>query len=119
MKSKPGSKEWNEAEEKLAQIDGKKEKRVSQDRHEQRMAALYVEPLPTGSWNRPTRKITEELSRKVVCDAVNDYAVQYHQNYITGEDPTLKLYDPDLYKALDQWSGRPELPPPDRCGLVD
>ena len=108
-----GSKEWREANEQLEKISHEKRKRVPDERHRQRMSALYVEPQSGGSWNQPARRIIEEFSQDVVNDAVNDYSLQYYQRYITGEDPILKHLDPDLFNALEQWSDRPELPPPD------
>lgn len=113
MQFPPGSKEWKEADAQLEKINNEKRKRIPDERHRQRMSALYVEPLSGGSWNQPARRITQEFSQEFVCDAVNDYAVQYHQDYITGDDPILKQLDPDLFNALEQWPDRPELPRPD------
>jgi hypothetical protein len=108
-----GSEEWREANDKLEKVSHEKRKRVPDERHRQRMSALYVEPVSGGSWNRPARTITQEFSQDFVCDAVNDYSLQYSQRYITGDEPILKQLDLDLFNALEQWPDRPELPPPD------
>ena len=62
---------------------------------------------PTG------KKNNTGIFTNFVCDAVNDYSLQYAQNYITGDDPILKQLDPDLFHALEQWTDRPELPSPE------
>lgn len=113
MKSDPASKEWKEADEKLAKITHEKRRRVPNERHRQRMSALYVEPVSSGSWNQPVRTITKECSQGFLSDAVNDYSIQYHQNYITGDDQILKQLDPKLFRALEQWPDRPALPRPE------
>jgi hypothetical protein len=51
--------------------------------------------------------------RKFLQDAVDDYKLQYDQSYITSPDSTLKHIDPELYRALEQWSDRPELQRPE------
>ena len=113
MQFPPGSKEWREADAQLEKIGHEKRKRIPDERYRQRMSALYVEPLSGGSWNQPARRITREFSQDFVCDAVNDCAVQYHQHYITGDEPILKQFNSDLFHALEQWPDRPELPRPD------
>jgi AbiV family abortive infection protein len=69
MTSQPGTPEWDEAEKKIKEIQTQLAKRVPGDRHDQRMTALYVDPLSSTDWNRP--------------------------------------------KALEGWSDRPKMPPPE------
>src|SRR6516162_2110209 len=59
----PGSKESKEASDQLEKIDREKKRRIPDERHRQRMSALYVEPVSNGSWNQPARKITQEFSQ--------------------------------------------------------
>jgi hypothetical protein len=113
MKFPPGSEGWKEANDKLEKVSHEKRKRVPDERHGQRMSAPYVEPVFGSSWNRPARTITQEFSQDFVCAAVNDYSLQYSRRYITGDEPILKQLDHDLFNTLEQWSDRPELPPPD------
>ena len=44
MKFPPASEEWREANGKLEKVSHEKRKRVPDERHRQRMSALYVEP---------------------------------------------------------------------------
>jgi hypothetical protein len=111
--SSPGSEEWIKAEEALDKIHRTMKERVPQERHKQRMSALYVEPLSNGLWNRPATAISSSAAERFLTDAVNDYAVQYSQRYITDDDPMLKHLDGELFRALEQWSDRPTLPRPE------
>jgi hypothetical protein len=86
-----------------------KAKRIPSERHQQRMSALYVDPLPDG-WNRPTEKITQAVAHNDVQDALNDYRGSY-ERYTNPE--TYKPDDPDFFSALEQWTGRPTLPRPE------
>jgi AbiV family abortive infection protein len=54
MENPPQSPEWQKADAELQRIDEIKKKRTPSDRHEERMAALYVEPASDSQWNRPT-----------------------------------------------------------------
>ena len=112
MENHPQSKEWQDANNELERIDETKKKRTPSDRHQKRIAALYVEPLSDSCWNRPAT-VSALDAHRFLEDAVNDYAVRYQQGYITSEDSNLRDIDPDLYDALQQWSDRPELPPPE------
>jgi AbiV family abortive infection protein len=111
MKSLPQSEQWKEANAALKQIDESKKKRTPTDRHEERQKALYVGPVSETEWNRPATisamKAYEDLEH-----AVNDYSVCYCQGYIEPGD-MLRHIDPDLHKALEQWSDRPTLVPPE------
>jgi AbiV family abortive infection protein len=112
MENHPQSPEWQKANLELERITNIKKRRTPSDRHGQRMAALYVEPVSATEWNRPAAT-PASVAHSVLQDAVNDYAGRYHQHYITGTEPMLKHIDPDLYGALAQWSERPELQPPE------
>jgi hypothetical protein len=88
-----------------------KKKRAPNDRHEKRQKALYVEPISETEWNRPAT-ISAMGAYEDLEDAVNDYSGCYHQGYITPGD-MLRHVDTDLHKALEQWSDRPTLVPPE------
>jgi AbiV family abortive infection protein len=112
MENHPQSPEWRKADVELKQIDETKKKRTPSDRHEKRIAALYVEPISESEWNRPAT-ISASTAHDFLQDAVNDYAGRYGQGYITSADSILRHVDPELYSALEQWSDRPELQPPE------
>jgi len=111
IKSEPGSDESKAVRKQLAEWGREEEKRVADDRHRQRMSALYVDALPQG-WNRPSSAISQLTARDSIHDAVNDYCGQ-HSRYSDLELSFLHD-EPELYKALVEWSGRPELPLPER-----
>jgi AbiV family abortive infection protein len=104
----PGSKEWSEIDDKLAKIDRGKKKRVPGDRHEQRMSALYVDPVSIGLWNRPSLAITLMSAYEFLNDARNDYSIQQCDRYTNLE--MVNAIDPELGAALEQWPDRPQLP---------
>jgi AbiV family abortive infection protein len=114
MTAHPQSAVWKNASAALDKITKLMQKRLPTDRHKSRMAALYVdvEPVSGNKWNRPA-ETSPAAAQKFLNEAVGDYAVQYGQSYITSPDPILKHIDPELYSALEQWSGRPELPRPE------
>jgi AbiV family abortive infection protein len=95
--------------EQLEKVRRRKAKRIPSERHEQRMSALYVDPVPSG-WNRPTREVTQSIAFDDFQDAANDYRGQYHRYTDLG---THKLDDPEFYTALEQWAERPTLPLPE------
>jgi len=103
------SKIWKAAKEQLEKLSRQKAKRIPSERHEQRMSALYVDPLP-GGWNRPTKEITQAFAYDYFQEAANDYRGQYDR-YTNPE--TYKPDDPAFYSALEQWTGRPTLPRPE------
>ena len=111
--SSPGSEEWIKTEAALEKIHRTMKERVPTERHRQRMSALYVEPLSDNHWNRPAIAISRSAAERFLIDAVNDYAVQYSQRYITDDEPMLKHLDEELFCALEQWSDRPTLPRPE------
>jgi AbiV family abortive infection protein len=99
----PGGPEWQSLSEKIDKITESQKKRTPGGRHEQRMKALYAEPLESG-WNRPA-ETSEAAARDFLTDAINDYAGQ-QERYVNPD-----LGDPDFHAALGQWQNRPELQP--------
>jgi AbiV family abortive infection protein len=73
----PGSVEWNTAHEEIEKLRRKKAKHVPEDRHKQRVAALYVDAVSLDRWNRPTKEISQALAHKFLRDTVNDYSSAY------------------------------------------
>jgi AbiV family abortive infection protein len=98
-----------EARANLERIDEIKTKRVPDERHEKRMAALYVEPISETQWNRPAYTSASN-AYEFLRDACNDYQGR--------RDPmNLKEGHRDLYDALEAWSDRPEFAPAPKVGL--
>jgi AbiV family abortive infection protein len=114
MTSPRQSAAWKMAKAELKKITRKAEKRLPSDRHKARMAALYVDvrEVSGNKWNRP-KDTSRSTAREFLEEAVGDYALQYEQSYITSPDSILKHIDHELYSALEKWSDRPELPPPE------
>jgi AbiV family abortive infection protein len=104
--------EWQEADAKFKRIQETLKKRTPSSRHKRRMATLYVEPVSESQWNRPG-KTTKMAAYEFLQGAVNDYAGQYHQSYITPPEAMLRHINSELYSALEQWCERPELQPPE------
>jgi hypothetical protein len=71
-----------------------------------------VEPKTETEWNRPAATTSALTAHDFLRDAINDYSGRYDR-YITMADSILKEDDPDLYKALKQWSDCPILPLPE------
>jgi AbiV family abortive infection protein len=113
MSATPGSKEWKAANEQIEKLDRQKKKRVPEERHRERMSALYVDAVSGGRWNRPAKEVSQSYAHDFLQDAVNDYSLQYSQRYTELE--IIKAVDPELFQALVQWSDRPALPCPDEC----
>jgi hypothetical protein len=105
------SAEWQKADAELKRIDELKKKRTPTDRHEKRMAALYVEPISEREWNRPAA-VSASTAHDFMRDAVNDYAGPYHR-YSGAENAILREVDPELHNSLEQWSDRPPLEKPE------
>jgi len=109
MEASPGSDKRKEADDQLAKIDRLKEKRVPDDRHEQRMSALYVDPVSVVvGWNRPAAAVSRTSAYEFLIDARDDYSLQQCDHYTNLE--ILKSVDPELSDALEQWIDRPKLP---------
>jgi hypothetical protein len=60
------------------------------------------------AWNRPS-KVPPEECKKLLNDAVNDYAGQWDR---LNPDLLRGMGDPKLADALEAWRDRPELPIP-------
>ncbi len=96
MENHPHSEEYQSAEVELNRINEIKIKRTPHERHGKRMSALYVEPESETQWNRPADESSPLAAHDFLQDAVNDYSVQYHQDYINSQDSILKDLDPEL-----------------------
>jgi AbiV family abortive infection protein len=108
IQTRHGSKEWNAARKQLDELRHQKAKRVPDDRHKQRMSALYVDPVSPDRWNRPSKEISQASASEFLQDVANDYSIQY--DGYTNPEISTKHDDPELYNALKQWNDRPELP---------
>jgi hypothetical protein len=94
LPGKPRSEEWKAAlNEQITKITNQKAKRLPNDRHEQRMSALYVNALASG-WNRP-KEISQELALKSYWEAVQDYSSVY-DHYTTNNPTALELPRPEM-----------------------
>jgi AbiV family abortive infection protein len=109
----PQSQKWNEATEKLKQIDEMKQKRTTDDRHAERERSLYVEPKSNSEWNRPA-DVSAMTAHNFLRDAVNDYSGSFHNGYIASDQSMLKHVDQELYDALERLTDRPQLPLPEQ-----
>jgi hypothetical protein len=89
-------------------------KRIPVERHKHRMSALYVDAVAPDRWNRPT-EISQMTAYVYLLEAGNDYSIHY--NHYTN--PSIyKPDDPELYTAIENWTGRPiTLPSPERPSL--
>jgi AbiV family abortive infection protein len=105
LSAKPGSEERETAREQL-ELDQQTTKRIPLERHQQRMSALYVDPVAPDRWNRPTNEISQITAHAYLQDAANDYSVQYDNYTLGGADP-----------ELERWIGRPTLPSPEQPEL--
>lgn len=104
----PKSSEWRAAQKQLDAYTKRQRKRQPQDRHRQRIAALYVEPNETGTaWTRPV-DVWQEEARRCVEDFANDYSGECDRFRPEIHADT----NPEFFKALQAWSERPELPAP-------
>ena len=109
IRARPGTPEFQQADEQLKQCDELKLKRTPANRHSTRMRAMYVDISDDGTgWNRPTA-MTEGEAKDCLVDAVNDYAVQVNK---LNEFATLRALDPPLALALEDWRDKPPLPVP-------
>ena len=108
--AEPHSEEAKTARLTLEQLHNEERMRISTALHKDRMASLYVDPKHS-SWNRPA-KIQVLSAFNYLNNAVEHYARRYYFRYVS-EDDNLKSRDPELFAALQQWSDRPVLPPPE------
>jgi hypothetical protein len=121
MRAKAGTKEWKDIDEQLAKLDRQHQKRTPEERHKQRLAALYIDAVSENEWNRPLTNISAEEARKTLTDAANDYSIQYDRytnleilNPGPGALDDAAKNNRELYDALKAWTNRPTLPPPER-----
>jgi AbiV family abortive infection protein len=114
IENPPQSPEWKQAGAELEKLDKAKTKRTPTDRHDKRVAALYVDPITDNRWNRPTLKFSAAEADALLQEVVNDYSGRYHNCYLApgGSNENLKLDQRDLHDAFEKWSGRPTLEPP-------
>lgn len=109
----PQSEEWRGANANLESLIERERRVTPHRRHKSRMSALYVQPESATVWNRPAN-ISIDFAHEFLRGAVNDYSGRYHDRYISfPNDSVLKHIDPELFAALESWTGRPELPPPE------
>jgi len=114
----PDSPESTEADAAFERVVETKKRRVPGDRHKSRMSALYVEPISEHRWNRP-KETTAAFARSFLDDAANDYASQYRgYSNIDSKDCILRHLDAELCTALEQWSHRSTLHPPEWPGSL-
>lgn len=91
--------EWKEADTAVELELERIRMRTPDERHTDRMRALYVEPISSSEWNRPA-DISAQTACRFLQDAVNDYSGRYHQGYITSDPSILKDIDRELHDAL-------------------
>ena len=109
MKHKPQDAEYQQAEQLLQTAIKAGLEAAPKDRHNVRMQAFYVDLDDSGfSWKRP-EQISPEEAKKLLNDAVNDYAIQRGK---MDPDHLRGLGDVKLADALEAWQQRPILPEP-------
>jgi AbiV family abortive infection protein len=109
IKHKPQDAEYQQAEQVLQTAIKAGLKRAPEERHNVRMRALYVDLDDSGSsWRRP-EQISPEEAKKLLNDAVNDYAIQRDR---MDPDQLRGRGDVKLADALEAWQERPILPEP-------
>jgi len=109
LKHKPQDAEYQQAEQVLQTAIKAGLKRAPEERHNLRMRALYVDLDDSGlSWKRPGQ-ISPEEAKKLLNDAVNDYAIQRDK---MDPDQLRGRGDAKLAVALEAWQLRPILPEP-------
>ncbi len=106
----PPSEEWQHVRQQIDELTERKKRRTPQDRHDERLKSLYVEPDAAGTgWNKPW-EADQETARIFVEDAANDYAVE-HDRFVRG---IFEHTDPELFAALQKLPEQPDLPKPQR-----
>ncbi len=110
--NQPHTEEWRAADARVQEIMAEQRSHTPSDRHRTRMSCLYVDPDDTGTaWKRPKDQ-TKEEAQTFLEDAANDYSVQY--DHFQGGN--VADVNAEFYNALQQWTGRPELPRPNGRG---
>jgi AbiV family abortive infection protein len=103
----PSSKEFTEAPEKLEAITKRQTDRIPEDRHRERMKALYVQPNTTGTtWSLPWDYNKGE-AHKFIQHAISDYAFQIDK---FKSPAILRLNAPGFAQAYEEWADKPTLP---------
>jgi AbiV family abortive infection protein len=112
----PQGTDWRKAYEEMESIVDRHKAQAPGKRHRTRLDALYVYPKSDSRWNRPA-DLSADAAQDFLQDAVNAYATPYHQRYLTPQGAELlRSIEPELYAALEGWSDRPELWPPEWPG---
>jgi AbiV family abortive infection protein len=101
------SEERRVADEHLKTIDERQRRRAPDERHQQRMRSLYVDP-DNSSWNRPVLSVGQEQAYNWLNDLANDYSLVCQK----VEPALLTGHDEQLLQEITDWSERPELPRP-------
>jgi AbiV family abortive infection protein len=104
----PRSEAREKLDEEVDELTNTKAKRDPGARHKQRIAAQYVDLMPNGTWRRPIAVTSQGNAWTLLTEAYNNYAGQ-RDRYINIE-LHFKDDEPKLFKVLDEWTGRPELP---------
>jgi AbiV family abortive infection protein len=119
ISSRLQSPEGQAAAAALGKIDKTMAKRTPADRHDDRIAALYVDPTSDTVWNRPATAASPADAFEALRVARNDYSLRISQWYLApGSSSNEVLKDADLFNALDQWRERPNLLSPPDVGLI-
>jgi AbiV family abortive infection protein len=107
----PQDAEYRQAEQVIQTAHKAWSKRAPDGRHQTRMAALYVDLDDSGlRWKRPAEQVIAAEAKKLLTEAVNDYAVQRDRMDDPGR--LRELGDPKLADALGAWPERVKLPEP-------
>jgi AbiV family abortive infection protein len=115
MTTSPQSPEYQAAEAELNTITKALQRRAPNDRHSQRAAALYVEPLSENRWNRPA-DTSQLLAHQFIQSAQNDYMPERDRRI------GMKTGDPandEIFDAIAKLPSRPDLPQPVPLPLPD
>jgi AbiV family abortive infection protein len=111
MTAEHGSPEREAATRQIEEISRRKLRRLPEDRHKLRMAALYVDAVSTNEWSRPSTKASQQSAYEFIRDAVNDYATPYHQRY--SDLQFIAQDNPQWLRFLQEWPDRPKLSSPE------
>jgi AbiV family abortive infection protein len=111
--SPPHSAEWQNTNEKINRMIELEGEGIPDERHKNRQLSLYVQPASEeDQWNRPVNTSPSD-AHKFLRHAVGTYVGRYENGYSTSTLSILKVCDPELHNALEQWPDRPELPRPE------
>jgi AbiV family abortive infection protein len=68
--SKPGSEQWKALTTEIEKLDEQMKRNVPNERHKQRLAALYVDPVSPDQWSRPRKEISRSFASDFLQDAI-------------------------------------------------